>query len=132
FELLLARAMQSTTAAIAREETAIASSRAYETDEVAFQGELVRIRNSYDSRLLDLCGAVRTSDGEVFPATPTYAYLDPVASRLGNPCGLLGTGEIAQALGQIATREIALREVRQSIQNTIDAIASENQRVEDL
>ena len=101
FEKLLQRTWQRVEIAQAREDAALQSDRAYETDAAQFQSELTRIRTTYESQLGDLCGTFIADDNRVYPAIMKYADKTHKTSVLGDPCGLIGNGQIHQAMAQI-------------------------------
>ncbi|MCA9560957.1 MAG: hypothetical protein KC583_20555, partial [Myxococcales bacterium] len=116
FELAMQRANTRLRLAREREDTAIDSDRRFETDAAEFQAELVRIRNTYETQLRDLCGSFEV-DGRVLPAVRKYAELDDTLKYLGDPCGFSGLGEIHKALGQIEIAGLELRRVLQQYEN---------------
>lgn len=57
-----------------REQTALAETRSFDTDEASFQAELTRLSRTYESQLGDLCGFFTGDDGLVYPATEDSAF----------------------------------------------------------
>ncbi|MCP4675851.1 MAG: hypothetical protein GY854_10160 [Deltaproteobacteria bacterium] len=85
--------------AAAKEEAALSSSRDFEVDYASFQAELANIRKSYENDLADICGTFEAvEDGRIYPAISDYGYLDEKAKTLQDPCGLMGNGDIFEAL----------------------------------
>lgn len=123
FTKMLAAAKQSAAVAGTKEEIALSSTRAFDTDAAQFEAELVRLRTSYEGQLAAVCGTFTGSDGLVHPATSTYAYLDPVARYLGDPCGFAGNGQIHDAAAQV---ELARLEV-QGVQRRFDDLVEQQQ-----
>jgi hypothetical protein len=101
FEVLLGTARRRADTARRDEDLALASNRQFETDAESFQAELVNIARSHEQRLQDICGAFEGRDGRVYPAIDKYAEKSDRTSLLGDPCGLVGNGDIHQALGQL-------------------------------
>lgn len=129
FEKILASANAKLAVAAEKEQRAIESSRAYDTDAAVFQSELVSIRNNYENRLAQICGTFTGDDGRIYPATRKYAYLNKRVALLGDPCGLVGNGELHQAMGNIEIAGLELKSVLQSYDDVISEINIEVQRV---
>jgi hypothetical protein len=127
FEAVYARAQQKVQTAREREQTAIESNRSFQTDAAEFQAELVRIRNTYEDQLANLCGTF-TDHGHVYPAIAKYAYLNDNLAALGDPCGLVGVGQIHEDLTQLDIARTELARIRQSYENAIASIGNEQQR----
>ncbi|HEY3447510.1 MAG TPA: hypothetical protein VGK67_14240 [Myxococcales bacterium] len=128
FELVIARALDRAKIARDREDLALNSNRSYETDSAQFQSELARIRQTYENQLGNLCGTFIGTDGRVYAATEKYAALNDRASLLGNPCGLMGNGQIHEAMGQFELMQLELQSVVTSSQNVQAEIAIERGR----
>jgi hypothetical protein len=133
FEVVLELAQQRSQFARMREDQALASNRSFQTDAAQFQSELVRLRNTYEAQLGELCGTfVAESDGRVYPAIKRYVSLSGFPQELGDPCGRLGNGQIHTALVEIqqtadsqrvaATR---LSNIAQDIQSETDSVNSQ-------
>ena len=129
FELLLRRAQAKIQIAREREETAINSNRSFQTDTAQFQSELVRIRNTYESQLADLCGSFEANDGRVYPAIRKYAYLSDLTAVTGDPCGYVGNGDIHNALGQVDIQRTEIRRLQVQADNLLASIDIERDRV---
>jgi hypothetical protein len=129
FTKLLAGAEKSVGVAAEKEILALNASTSYETDSALFEQELVRLRNNYENQLADLCGTFTGSDGLVHPAIRAYAYLDERAGTFGDPCGLMGTGQLNEAMGRLETIGVDLKSVRQQYTDVLAAIDIERQRV---
>lgn len=117
FEVARQRAVDRISLAEEAETRALEANRAFETDTASFQNELARIENTYDAQLSDLCGTFE-AEGQIFPATQRFADLDPATLAVGDPCGLVGNGQIHQAMGDLDIAITEMRRVRQSIANT--------------
>ncbi|MCK5689435.1 hypothetical protein KAI87_09205, partial [Myxococcota bacterium] len=101
FEKMLAIADQRLMLAQEKESVALATSRSYETDSALFQSELLQIQNNYEDQLAGICGTFAAEDGRIYPAIPKYAHLHPVGKLLGDPCGLVRTGELHELQGEL-------------------------------
>ena len=62
FDVMLTITRQKVVFARQREIYAINSNRAFNTDLEAFQAELVRVRNTYENQLADLCGTITVTE----------------------------------------------------------------------
>ncbi len=111
-----------------REDVALATARTFDTDAAEFQSELVRIRNTYENQLADLCGVFTGTDALVHPAIAKYGNLDARAQLYGDPCGLLGNGQIHAALGQFEQLGLDLKRVQVEFDNVGRAIEIERER----
>ena len=130
FELLLGRAQQRVDTAKYKEDLAIDRNRAFETETAEFQSELVRLRNTYEDQIGQTCGTMEGTDGRIYPAIPRYAYLNERARLYGDPCGMMGNGAIHGAMGQLEQMGIALRKVRQQMDDVFSEVGIEKSRVE--
>ena len=128
--VLVDRAYETLRVAKEREDRALASTRAFDTDAAQFQSELVQIRNRYEDDLADLCGTVTSGDGRVLPAIAKYAEFSGVASALGNPCGRLGTGKLFASLGGFDTARLDLQIAIRNIRELYEKVAVEQERVQ--
>lgn len=135
WDVVIARMKEKLQAAKIKEEAALTSQKAYDTDEVAFQSELVQIENTYENQLADICGTFTGTDGKVYPAVSKYAYMIDYTALLGlvqdangnvtekvasdgvDPCGLVGNGGMFEA-GQ------AYLQAAQRLQDSYDALVS--------
>ncbi|MBN1959321.1 MAG: hypothetical protein JW841_00095 [Deltaproteobacteria bacterium] len=129
FRVILNRAKVKVVTAAGREDEALASSRAFDTDAAEFQAELLRLRNTFENQLGDVCGTFTDSDGRVYPAISSYAYLDQKAKILGDPCGFMGNGAIANVLGQLDITRIELQRIILAYENELAKIEIERSRV---
>ncbi|MCB9528203.1 MAG: hypothetical protein H6701_07395 [Myxococcales bacterium] len=127
FEVARQRALDRITLAQAAETLALEANQSFNTDTASFQNELARIGNTYDAQLADLCGTF-DADGRVFPATARYAHQSPATLRVGDPCGIVGNGQIHQAMGDLDITLTEMRRVRQAIANTHAEAAIEEAR----
>lgn len=98
FEKALATAERKLAVAAAAEDRALAAERSFESDAALLRSELGRIRDDQKAQLGEICGTFLGEDGQVYPAIPRYAMLDPKARLLGDPCGLMGNGQIYEAV----------------------------------
>jgi len=130
FQKMLDIAKQRLAVARDKEDIAISSSRSYETDSASFQAELLQIQHNYENQLGDLCGTFTADDGRVYPAIPKYAHLHPVGKLLGNPCGLVGNGELHERQGayKIATQDLQIALAHYDAKN--EEIDNEKDRIE--
>ncbi len=110
------------------EEQAIASSRSYETDATAFQNELVRVRNNYEGQLSQVCGTFRGDDRNVYPAVPRYASNSADTRVLRDPCGLVGNGQLSDAMTRVELARIDTRGVLEGYDRLFAEIEIERQR----
>jgi hypothetical protein len=126
FEELLPVVQQKLAFAAAREDEALASGRDFDSDAASFQAELARIRDTYDDQLADLCGTftVTGDDGAdlVLPAVSRYAYRDDRLAVVGDPCGMLGSGAIHEAMAGVDGAALELDRVIQKQENTLARI----------
>jgi len=132
FEKLMESAQDSTAFAAEKEEKALASNRDYETDSASFQAELASIRNTYESQLAEICGSFAGDDGATYPAIIEYAYLNPKSRLMGDPCGLMGNGEIYEAMMEIQLKGLDLQGLITSRSNILQRINIALQRASDM
>jgi hypothetical protein len=128
FDVEIQRANQITAIAAQAEQTALATNRSFDSDAVAFQNQLASIVNTYESQLADICGTFSAS-GVVYPAIAKYATLDPVAATYGDPCGRMGTGQLNDALLQIAAQQKTLEADKVSMDNVLQQVEIERERI---
>ncbi len=81
-----------------KENAALASSRAFDVDQVAFDAELHQIAENYESRLGSICGTFVGDADRVYPAIPKYAPMHDTLRLFQDPCGLVGNGELHDAM----------------------------------
>ncbi|MBT9558772.1 MAG: hypothetical protein IV100_22260 [Myxococcales bacterium] len=129
-EVMLLRAKQKLDVARQREDGAIERSKAFESDQGEFQSELVRLRNTYENQLGDLCGTFVGPEGKIYPAIAKYAELDDRLKTLGDPCGFAGNGTIYEAMANFEIVQTDLRRIRTSYSNVLEEVAIEKSRVE--
>lgn len=101
FEKVQARAQQLLADAKEKETLALEDNRSFETSSASFQSELSGIANEYDNQLAALCGSFTVNENghqAVYPATPQYAYLSPATAKLGDPCGMVGNGQLTDSI----------------------------------
>jgi hypothetical protein len=129
FTKMLAAAKSSAAAAATKEEVALSSTRAFDTDAAQFEAELVRLRTSYEGQLSNLCGTFVGGDDLVHPATSTYAYLHPVAQYLGDPCGFVGNGQIHDAMAGVELARLEVVGVQRRFDDLVEQQQIETDRV---
>ncbi|MCK6573672.1 hypothetical protein L6V77_21545 [Myxococcota bacterium] len=122
FENMLLRVEQRLRLAREKEDAAISGDRAFETDTAEFQSELVRLRNTYEGQLREICGSFEGPDGVIYPAIKKYASLSPVLERLGDPCGLVTNGDIHSALITLEQGHIDVNDRLQAIRDVFSRI----------
>src|SRR5690606_6082538 len=109
FEVMFDIAQSRVTFARNREDQALASNRTFQTDTAQFQAELVRLKNTYEGQLAELCGTFEADDGRIYPAIRRYASQSRLPEQLGDPCGMLGNGQIHNAL--VAVQQAATQQI---------------------
>lgn len=129
FKVAFDFAKQKMLSAKEKENLALQSKRSFDTDAVSFQNELVKIEQNYENQLVELCGTI-TSNGSVYPAIPKYAYLDSRAEAVGNPCGLMGSGQLYVARAQLDKVRISFQSLRVSQANVKRQIDAEAKRIQ--
>ncbi|RJO74062.1 MAG: hypothetical protein C4523_01510 [Myxococcales bacterium] len=129
FEKLLASAKTSTSFAAENEEKALNGNRDYETDSASFQAELASIRNTYETQLYEMCGTFVGDDGGAYPAIIEYAHLNQKSRLLADPCGLMGNGEIYEAMMDVKLRGLDLQGLISARYNVLQRINIENERI---
>lgn len=116
--------------AAASEDEAFQENRDFETDSAQFQAEMSKLKIDYDNELSEVCGTIVGDDGSIYPAVPRYAALSAQTRGLANPCGLVGNGDIFEAVQGLAEAEAELELVRRQQQGTYDEIANVQARME--
>jgi hypothetical protein len=129
--LMLDRAQETLQVAKEREERALTSNRAFDVDAAQFQAELARIRIQYDNDLAELCGDFEGQDGHIYPAIPAYAAKSPITQIIGNPCGLMGNGNIYDSVANLEARKLDLRAEIQDIRDVYERVRIEEERILD-
>lgn len=139
FEKALARAQAALATAADKEQIALESNRSFDTDSASFQSALAGLRGQYEDQLSDICGTFTVMQGgqpQVYPAIPKYAYLDPKAAALGDPCGLMGNGQLYEAAIGLEQSKLDMQKVKQEqkdleaqIQDTLDRTSAQCQRI---
>jgi hypothetical protein len=129
YELLAAVARQKLENAKQREVNALESNRTQKTDSAQFQAELVRVRNTYENQLADICGNFNGDDGVQYPAIRKYAHLSKKATLFGDPCGRMGNGQLYEAIAGLETAGIGIRAARAKWNSTVEEIRIEQERV---
>lgn len=113
-----------------KEDKALSTTKSYDTDEAAFQNELINIRNNYENQLADICGTFEGTDGKLYPAVVKYAYLHPQGAALGNLCGKVKTGKLSLAIDDLDIAAIDLKIAREGYEQAIAGIKNERERVQ--
>ena len=139
FEKALARAQSALSTAADKESIALSSNRSFDTDSASFQSALAGLRGQYEDQLSEICGTFTVTQAgqtQVYPAIPKYAYLDPKAAALGDPCGLMGNGQLFDAAIGLEQSQLDLQKVKQEqqnleaqIQDTLDRTSAQCQRI---
>lgn len=119
FEKVLARARQLEAVARTKENDALSQSRSYNVDQQAFQAELARVRNNYETELAQVCGSFQGDDGAVYPAIAKYAPKSEFTALVGDPCGLVGNGAIFEAMTQVDSIQLRMLDAQKAIENHI-------------
>lgn len=132
FEKVLVTLRDKMATAGEKEQVALTSRRDFDTDEVAFQNELQQIRLTYEGQIADACGTFVGEDGQTYPATSKYAYLNETAKTFGDPCGLMGNGTVHEALANVGIAQLELRKAVQAQENILAQIQIEQTRVDEL
>ncbi|MFN3200488.1 MAG: hypothetical protein ACE366_18965 [Bradymonadia bacterium] len=130
FEVLLRRTQVKVDVAAERESQAIESDRSFDTDSAEFQAELVRIRNTYEDQLAQICGTFEGDDGVIYPAITRYADKTDFTAALGDPCGFVGNGDLTSSYGEFETLQIDLQRSIVQMENVIESVYIEEQRAE--
>lgn len=126
FIKVMARAREVARTAAEKEQRALADSRSFDTDSALFQAELGRIRDESESRLAEICGTFTVQEqGEtaVYPAIPKYAHLTEKTRLLGDPCGLVGNGELHDAILELDIARLEFEGMRQEFRNLLATAA---------
>ncbi len=134
FEKVMERARERLEIAAEKEAIALADRREFDTDAALFQAELTQIELDATSQLADICGyfEVEGPDGvSVYPATAEYAHLDDDERTrlLVDPCGLMGNGELAEALTEFEQSTLAIDQWQQRRTHLLAAAADEQARI---
>jgi len=128
FQVLLGVAKQASAVAAQKEDAAISADKGFETDAKSFQSELANIRNTYEDQLGAVCGTFQGTDNAIHPAIAAYAYLDPKARALGDPCGLMGNGDLFQAIGTSELVRLDIDAAALAFDNVLAEITNETTR----
>jgi hypothetical protein len=129
YEVLANLAMRKIDVAAAREEAALTSARTGRTDSASFQAELVRIRNTYEDQLSEICGTFTADDGRVLPATDKYAALNQATRLMGDPCGRVGNGQIRDSVVNIQDAAQNVSGALSRAENIVKEVQIERERV---
>lgn len=129
FEKLRRTSRDKLDAAIVAETRAVEETRSYEVEAQAFANELVTLRNTYENQLREICGVVEDAGGVKYPAIPRYAYFDPMAEAIIDPCGFTGTGSLFANRVKVSLAGTELESVRQQFETVRSDIEIERDRV---
>jgi len=129
FDVLAGVAQRKIEVAAQREETALTLGKTERIDSASFQAELVRIRNTYEDQLAELCGTFQGDDGRIYPATEKYAALSELTRLMGDPCGRTGNGQIRDAFFTVDETKLNMRGALARAQEIISEIEIERTRV---
>ena len=129
YQALSATARQKVQVASVRELTALESNRSQRTDTASFQAELVRVRNTYENQLADICGTFEGLDGAIYPATRKYAHLSDEATLHGDPCGRMGNGALYTAMADVDKSGLSLRGALQHHTNIVSQVGIQQRLV---
>ncbi len=129
FEVFLLRARNKMQFAREREDLALNQGREFETNQAQFQSELTNIRNNFETQLGDVCGTFIGVDDRVYPAIKKYAHLSERTTVLGEPCGLVGNGQIHDAMASFEGLLIEAQTLRVQVENVLEEVDIEQDRV---
>ncbi len=81
------------------------------------------------TRRSELCGTFEADDGRIYPAIRRYASQSRLPEQLGDPCGMLGNGQIHNAL--VAVQQAATQQeiLQTRMRNLLEEVEIERQRV---
>ena len=127
---ILDQAADSVALALRREQAALAQDREVEGGAAQFQAALVGVRNEFEDQLAAICGTLTGPPPErrILPAIAQYAGFDPLAEALGEPCGLMGNGEIVDALGRGDDARLGLDAAVADLEARLEAVEVERRR----
>jgi hypothetical protein len=128
FDKIMGIALQRLSVAKSKEDLALSMSREFDTDEAAFQAELVQVANNYENKLAEICGTFEGDDGLIYPAISKYAHLNENANQIGDPCGLAGNGRIHELMVQLEMDRTDLAIAINNYESLVDEIHIELQR----
>lgn len=112
------------------EEVAIRRNDEHERSFESFLQELISLRRTYERTLREICGSFEGADGRVYPAISEFAELDDEAAQFPDPCGLLGTGAIAEKLLEINTLAVGGRTLHERVSHKIEEMDEEVRRAQ--
>ena len=115
-----------------READANPGWRDFDTDPAALQSELERLLDHHEDRLAELCGTFEGSDNRTHPATLRHAPLMPELLLYGDPCGLVGNGELHAATLGVSAMAAEVLALETHIEATLDAADDERDHVSEL
>jgi hypothetical protein len=129
YEVLAQLAQRKIDVATLREDTALANARTGRTDAATFQAELVRIRNTYEDQLADVCGTFTDEGGRVVPAIAKYAASTEATRLMGDPCGRMGNGQLYDAFLQVEDARLGVQAANARLRGIFSEIEIERERV---
>ncbi|MCK5689526.1 hypothetical protein KAI87_09670, partial [Myxococcota bacterium] len=140
FDVVMERAAQKLEIAADKEERALEDDTSFETDSALFQAELAAITDEYEGELAGICGTfemVEGGDSVIYPAIPKYAHLHERAALVGDPCGMMGNGDLNDAIAEVEISTLQLegikmsqRHLTASMQDTLDLASDQCGRIE--
>ena len=101
----------------------------FDTDAEVFQTELSSLRGNFFNELGGVCGTFIGRDGVVYPAIASLAHLNDRASEFGDPCGLMGSGDMYEVRLETEIASIEVDRVIQEQKNVQESIEIEKTRV---
>ncbi|MBN2802958.1 MAG: hypothetical protein JXR91_07675 [Deltaproteobacteria bacterium] len=129
FEKQFAFARQRLEMARQKEDAALADSRSFDVDSASFQSELIKLSDSYENQLGDLCGTFEGFDGNIYPAIPEYAHMSERTSWFnGSPCGFVGNGQIHDAMASMEITAVDLKSTVMAQENIFKKMEIEKDR----
>ncbi len=112
-----------------KEQIAIQTQRQFDTDAAKFQSELVKIDNTYNEQLIQLCGELKDGNQSV-PAIPRYAGLLPKALQVANPCGKVKGSHIYNAYLGLERLALEAQQLEAMYKRAQERITDEETRIQ--
>lgn len=112
-----------------KEQNALQSKRQFDTDAAKFQSELVKIDNTYNEQLIQICGAIKDGNRSV-PAIPRYAALLPKALQVANPCGKVSGSYIYNAYLSLEKLALEAQQLEAMYKRAQERITDEETRIQ--
>lgn len=134
FQKAMSVAMDKLDVAKEKEAAALLDSRTFSTDAATFQSQLVSIKHDYENQLGQICGTFTATDAtgisHVYPAIKKYAPLLPATAKMGDPCGLVGNGDLWTAGQTLESDTAGLRALEQSRNNLLASASDAEARTQ--